>query len=51
MKEYLVEFTTTITVDAENDDDAIDKAKKEIAPNDTINVDQFYIYCNGRNYN
>lgn len=51
MKEYLVEFTTTIKVDAENNDDAVAKAIKEIAPNDTINVHQFYIYCNGKSCN
>lgn len=51
MKEYLVEFTTTIKVDAENSDDAVAKAKKEIAPNDTINMDQFYIYCNAKSCN
>lgn len=51
MNEYLVEFTTTVNVEAENDDDAVAKAIKEIAPNDTINVNQFYIYCNGKDYN
>ncbi len=51
MKEYLVEFTTTVKVEAENGDNAVVKAKKKIAPNDIINVDQFYIYCNAKSYN
>jgi len=50
---YLIEFTTSIEVEGEegNEDAAVAKAIREIAPDDTINVHQFYIYCNGKGYN
>ena len=45
--EFDVEFTTTITVKAKDKNEAIAKAKMELAPGDTVNIHQFYIYCNG----
>lgn len=51
MKEYNIEFSTTVCVEANDEDEAVTKAIMEIAPDDTINVHQFYISCNGKGYN
>lgn len=48
---YSIEFTTTVEVEADDEDEAVAEAIREIAPDDTINVHQFYIYCNGKGYN
>ena len=49
--EYNIEFTTTITVEEEDEDAAVLKAQKELAPDGTVDIGQFYIYCNNRTYN
>ena len=41
MNEYTVEFTTTITVCADSEDEAVDKAY------DMVSMDDMYIYVNG----
>ena len=49
--EYNIEFTMTVSVEAENEDEAISKAIKEIAPTGTTDIGNFYIYCNDDCYN
>lgn len=49
--EYNIEFTMTVSVEAENEDEAINKAIKEIAPTGTTDIGNFYIYCNNDCYN
>ncbi len=51
MKEYNVEFTTTITVEANDEDDAVEIATRELEDEiKTEGSQQFYVYVDGRSY-
>ena len=41
---YLVEFTSTIEVDADDEESAINLAQKEIAPNGKADIENFTTY-------
>ena len=52
MNEYTIEFTTTITVCADNEDKAIEIATRQLEneiKEDGLN--QFYVYVNDESYN
>ena len=49
MQEYNVEFTTTITVEANDEDKAVEIATKELEKIiETEGASQFYVYINGK---
>ena len=49
MQEYNVEFTTTITVEANSEEEAVELATKILEEEtETEGVSQFYVYVNGR---
>lgn len=49
MKTYEIEITTTFTIDADSEEEAIKKAEEAFSENPVINM--FYIYVNGKPYN
>lgn len=48
--EYSIEFSKTVYVEADNEDEAVDEAIKQIAADDKIYINDCYIYCNGKQY-
>lgn len=49
MQEYNVEFTTTITIEANSEDEAVELATKMVEEEmETEGASQFYVYVNGR---